>query len=128
MRPTALEIDEPSADPDTSRGSDHEALALGEGSRLTVRPMTSPFVWHELLTSDPAAAIGFYTSLFGWEPADGGLAVAGRRAVGVRASKLHPHFAPFVRVDDVEAAVAAAAKAGGRVAGRPSAPEGAVLL
>src|SRR5262245_21466480 len=90
--------------------------------------MASPFVWHELLTPDPEAARTFYAALFGWEVADGGFVVGGRRVAGVRASKIHPHWAPFAQVADPEAAAARCVAAGGRVAGRPSDPPGIVLL
>jgi hypothetical protein len=90
--------------------------------------MPSPFVWHELLTSHPDAAQAFYAALFGWEPVDSGFAIGGRRVLGVRKAGIHPHWAPFVRVDDPEGSAAAAVAAGGRVAGRPSLPPGIVLL
>jgi uncharacterized protein len=90
--------------------------------------MASPFVWHELLTSDPEAATAFYSSVFGWTATAGGLASSGRASAGVRASKLHPHWAPFVRVPDPEASAEAALRAGGRIAGRPSSPAGIVLV
>jgi predicted enzyme related to lactoylglutathione lyase len=92
--------------------------------------MTSPFVWHELLTSDAAGAIAFYTNLFGWTEEGGALVVNGARALGVRKGPAHraPHWAPFIRVEDVEAAVRAGVAAGGRVAGDPSAPPGKVLV
>lgn len=92
--------------------------------------MTSPFVWHELLTSDAAGALAFYTRLFGWKDDAGALLVNGARALGVRKGPPHrsPHWAPFVRVADVEAAVRAGVAGGGRVAGDPSAPPGKVLV
>src|SRR5262245_39297283 len=90
--------------------------------------MASPFVWHELLTSDAQAALSFYSALFGWSVVDDTLVVGGRALAGVRMVKLAPHWAPFVRVADPEAAARACAAAGGRVAGRPSTPAGVVLV
>ncbi len=90
--------------------------------------MPSPFIWHELLTSDAAAARTFYHQLLGWELAGEGFAVDGLRVAGVRNSKIVPHWAPFVRVADPEACARAVASAGGRVAGRPESPPGIVLL
>ena len=90
--------------------------------------MSSPFVWHELLTSDPVAASAFYAALFGWTVDGPTFLVDGGRVAGARASKIPPHWAPFVQVHDPEASALAAVAAGGRVAGRPSQPAGIVLL
>ena len=38
-----------------------------ENEGMDELPATHTFCWDELLTTDPAAAIGFYTSVFGWE-------------------------------------------------------------
>jgi predicted enzyme related to lactoylglutathione lyase len=89
---------------------------------------TSPFVWHELLTTDPPAALAFYTALFGWASQDGALVAGGRKVAGVRASKIPPHWAPFVHVADPEAAAVRGVAGGGRIAGRPTAPPGVVLV
>ncbi len=35
--------------------------------------MAGAFVWHELMTTDAAAATAFYTSVIGWTAQDGGL-------------------------------------------------------
>ena len=32
--------------------------------------MHGTFIWHELMTPDPAAAKAFYGALLGWEPTD----------------------------------------------------------
>jgi predicted enzyme related to lactoylglutathione lyase len=90
--------------------------------------MPSPFVWHELLTSDRKAAIAFYTSLFGWQFIGESFVVDGERVAGVRETSLHPHWAPFVAVKDPDHSARAAAGAGGRVAGQPSSPSGIVLI
>lgn len=90
--------------------------------------MPSPFVWHELLTTDPVAASIFYSQLFGWEVVDGGFAINGARVAGVRASTIHAHWAPFVRVPDPEGSALAAVAAGGSIAGSSSSPVGIVLL
>src|SRR5438045_5138692 len=89
---------------------------------------TSAFVWHELLTSDPDGALAFYSALFGWAVDGRTLVVGGQPVAGIRAAKLAPHWAPFVRVADPEAAAAACTAAGGRIAGRPEKPPGVVLV
>jgi predicted enzyme related to lactoylglutathione lyase len=90
--------------------------------------MSSPFVWHELLTSDRKSAVDFYTSLFGWEFADGAFVVKGERVGGVRETSLPPHWAPFVEVKDPDESAHAAGLAGGRIAGKPSSPPGIVVV
>ena len=43
--------------------SDTTAAAPGEGTTTTP---TGRFCWHELMTSDPAAAASFYGEVIGW--------------------------------------------------------------
>lgn len=123
------------------------------GMSFSREPLLGKIVWNDLITEDAAAARRFYGGLFGWTfeettgPAGhvyllarsgdayvaGVLPVAGRPD-GVRVSR----WLPYVSVDDVDAAVARAGAAGGRVAvgardvglGRVAAivdPEGAVI-
>ncbi len=89
------------------------------------------FSWNELLTSDPAAAVGFYKELFGWSvetmdmpqgpyhvvKADGtsigGIMQMPEHAAG---QGVPPHWGSYITVDDVDAAAARATALGGRVA------------
>jgi predicted enzyme related to lactoylglutathione lyase len=54
--------------------SDPQGAALAVFSPIEPAPGAPPkpgdFSWHELATSDPAAAFSFYQQLFGWETAD----------------------------------------------------------
>jgi len=38
-----------------------------------MNPKTPRFVWHELMTTDPAAASAFYQAVIGWTAADSGM-------------------------------------------------------
>lgn len=93
------------------------------------------FVWYDLMTTDPDAAIGFYTSLVGWgtrEWADGGMSYtmwANRDTPlgGVvplppeaRANGARPHWLAYVAVADVDRTVERARKLGGEVIHRPT--------
>lgn len=92
----------------------------------------SDFSWHELATSDPQAALAFYSELFGWSrgpahdmgPAGtyqlvehGGAQVGGVYKV-MDASK-PPHWLTYIQVASVDRAAAAAKAAGGRVTQGP---------
>jgi predicted enzyme related to lactoylglutathione lyase len=86
------------------------------------------FTWHELATTDYAAALRFYIELFGWQkgPAHdmgamgiyqiidrGGAQVGG--VYNVQAPSTPPHWLSYVRVTDCAKATAAAKSAGGRI-------------
>ena len=87
------------------------------------------FLWHELLTADPAAGAGFYSKVLGWsaQPWEGSEEytmlshgkgpVGGARVVGkdALASKAGPNWLTYVGVPDVEAALAAVKDKGGQV-------------
>ncbi|MGK7864026.1 VOC family protein [Falsiroseomonas sp. E2-1-a4] len=82
------------------------------------------FIWYELLTSDPDAAIGFYAGLLGWQdsPHEGqaGYRILshGAEAIGglMRApAGVPPCWLGYIGVDDVDAAVAAILADGGQV-------------
>ncbi|MDB6045197.1 MAG: hypothetical protein JWM63_3748 [Gammaproteobacteria bacterium] len=87
------------------------------------------FTWHELATTDYAAALRFYVELFGWGkgPAhDMGAALGiyqiidrqGAQVGGiynVQAPSTPPHWLSYVRVTDCAKATAAAKAAGGRI-------------
>ncbi len=40
------------------------------GTRPNVEPQIGEIAWHELYTTDAAAALKFYVELFGWQPTD----------------------------------------------------------
>ena len=80
--------------------------------------------WNELITSDPAGAIKFYTTLFGWETEKfAGSAVDytmfkhdGRAFGGVMATPrpgVPTHWTTYVVVEDIDAALARCASLGG---------------
>ncbi len=91
------------------------------------------FIWHELATTDPEAAVGFYASVVGWgvhtwnrdrsyrmwmlegEP-KGGLT---RLSPDEHTAGARPHWLPYVAVDDVDATLRFAAELGGRVVVEP---------
>jgi hypothetical protein len=87
------------------------------------------FLWHELLTSDPAAGADFYSKVLGWnaQPWDGDAGytmlgsatgpVGGARVVGKDplASTAGPNWLAYVGVPDLPIALATVARNGGRV-------------
>ena len=88
------------------------------------------FIWYELLTSDLDAALAFYRPVVGWDAAGSGFdgmdyrilsmpdgAVAGAMAISgeMEAGGARPAWLGYVGVDDVDAAVADVAAAGGAV-------------
>ncbi len=90
------------------------------------------FTWHELATTDYAAAMSFYSELFGWEKGPGHdmgqmgiyqLIVHGGAQVGgiynLQAPSTPPHWLSYVRVPDCNKATNAAKAAGGRVLNGP---------
>lgn len=98
--------------------------------------MTGNFCWNELATRDTDAAKTFYTQLFGWDsedtpmPGDAGgeytlfklgeIPIGGLYEMkGPRFEGVPPHWAMYVSVDDVDATVATATDAGGKVVWGP---------
>jgi len=89
------------------------------------------FCWIELATTDQDAAKKFYSSLFGWTPNDNPMGpgevytifrLNGRdSAAGYKLRKdqldrhVPPHWALYIAVDNADAAVAKAAKLGGKI-------------
>jgi predicted enzyme related to lactoylglutathione lyase len=87
------------------------------------------FVWYELLTTDAAAASGFYGDVIGWAARDagvpgveyrlfsnGGQDVAGHMTIPQGApAQMRPAWTGYIGVDDVDAAVSAIEADGGRV-------------
>jgi len=103
-------------------------------------PGLGDFSWHELATTDAAAAAKFYQQLFGWEET-GGMDMGpdlgmyhmygkGGRPMGGIYKKPHdpkapahmqapPHWLPYVLVTDTQKAADATKKSGGQVASGP---------
>jgi predicted enzyme related to lactoylglutathione lyase len=96
-------------------------------------PPVGEFSWHELATTDPEAAIRFYTELFGWEMmsdfdmgAMGVYRIFGRRGTTMGGIFRKPAEMPgppawlhYGRVADVNAAVEAVRRHGGQVLNGP---------
>ena len=97
------------------------------------RPAIGEFSWHELSTTDPEAALRFYTELFGWGKGSandmgGDLGIyhifthGGTEIGGIYKSmepSVPPHWLPYVRVPDAARAANAVKAAGGRVINGP---------
>lgn len=88
------------------------------------------FIWYELMTTDAGAAQEFYGQLLGWSFADSGqpdmdYRLAGKNGLDIAglmqlspemtAGGARPAWLGYIGVDDVDASVAAAEKAGGLV-------------
>lgn len=99
--------------------------------------MQGNFIWHELTTSDPAAAAKFYTEVIGWQAKDSGvpgvdytlfqvpgfdMGVAGMMALTQEACDGHisPHWSGYVAVDDVDAKAREFAENGGKILAGPA--------
>ena len=90
------------------------------GERTRYQPGT--FCWAGLATSDPAAAMAFYTSLFDWEaePLPAGeagaytimrraghdVAICYRQTAQARAAGAPPHWTSYISVEDADATAA----------------------
>lgn len=81
--------------------------------------------WNELVTSDPAGALSFYTSLFGWGTqkfpmpgADYTMVTHGGMAFGGVMAPMHPgtpsQWINYVVVADVDATLEMSARLGGK--------------
>jgi uncharacterized protein len=103
---------------------------------MTVKSSYAPgqFCWTDLMTTDPAAAKAFYTTLFGWNAKDmpfpGGVytmlqkgehevAGLGGQPPEEQSRGIPPHWNVYVSVDDAEAAAAKAASLGANVLAPP---------
>ena len=90
--------------------------------------MPCSFIWYELLTNDPDAALQFYGKVVGWQARDSGqpgmdYRILETRDSGIgglmkipadaRAAGMRPHWYGYIRVTDVDAAVARIVAAGG---------------
>jgi predicted enzyme related to lactoylglutathione lyase len=95
-----------------------------------MNPNTPQFVWHDLMTTDTAAATSFYKSVIGWNAADAGVGagaytylsagttpVAGLMQIpeSARAMGAGPSWMGYVGVGDIEARTARITAAGGKV-------------
>lgn len=90
--------------------------------------MRGRFVWYELMTTDPEAALGFYAQVLGWATKPSGmpgysLVSAGSHEVAgvmtlpeaAAAAGAPPSWLGYVAVDEVDAAAAAVQAAGGQI-------------
>lgn len=86
------------------------------------------FNWNELLTTDPAAAVKFYSALFGWTaqemPMDGfnytllkadGKDVGGLMPIPPMSEGMPPHWGAYVTVSDVDATAGNVEALGGKI-------------
>ena len=100
----------------------------GEGDSTVFAPGSPGHgAWHELWTSDAAAALGFYRTVFGWESPHSmpvgpdrayhflhlGDTVLG--AIGQAKENRPPRWAIYFQVADIDAAVAEVGAKGGRI-------------
>ncbi len=87
----------------------------------------SKFCWYELLTSDPAAALDFYQSIFGWQSQAVSMGdapytlisvgpdhFAGLMALPAGATGMQPSWGGYIEVEDVDAMSVRIQSDGGR--------------
>lgn len=90
--------------------------------------------WHELMTTDAAAAMAFYRDVFGWQPSEAmdmgpmgtyqmfnrphGM-IGGMMNKPAEMAHVPPHWAIYFRVPDIDAAVERIKAAGGQVLDGP---------
>lgn len=90
-------------------------------------PVSGPFVWHDLMSTDPGRSVAFYTALFGWRAETKHMGAAGSytyiHAAGHPFGGVVPldpkhgiasHWVPYVAVADVDATCDRAVAHGGR--------------
>ncbi len=92
--------------------------------------MSGDFVWYELLTSDPKAAVAFYSEVVGWKTeafgdpsmnynmwvgSDGPLGGVMQLPADAKAMGAPPHWMSNVTVDDLDASLAKVKELGGKV-------------
>jgi len=94
--------------------------------------MHGTFIWHELMTPDPAAAKAFYGALLGWEPTDMAMegftyttfaipgfpsGVTGMMALGdeMKEQGIPPNWTGYIQVDDVDKTAAEFERDGGAI-------------
>jgi uncharacterized protein len=98
--------------------------------------MHGTFIWHELMTPDPAAAKAFYGQLLGWEPTDMPMdgfvyttfaipgfpmGVTGMMALSdeMKGQGIPPNWTGYVHVDNVDQTAADYAASGGMICRPP---------
>lgn len=112
-------------------------FAVLQSLRPPMTPETAPQLgdisWHELMTTDDAAAFAFYTTLFGWDAHEAhdmgpmglyrmfGRMGRARGAIFKRPPQVGapPHWLLYVRVADLHAAVEQVKARGGKVLNGP---------
>ena len=89
--------------------------------------MQSPFIWHDLATTDPKAAAEFYTAVVGWTLGTNmpgmdytilqaaGVGVGGIMPMPPATSGMAPRWNGYIYVADVDATAAKAVTLGGRI-------------
>jgi len=94
----------------------------GKHFGAAVRDEPGTLCWNELYTRDPAKALQFYTSLFGWTPkkspgyievAAGSTPVGGIFEINEQMGPMPAHWLPYFAVDDCDATVKQAESMGG---------------
>jgi predicted enzyme related to lactoylglutathione lyase len=116
------------------QGAVFAIITPSRGPQADGAPGLGDFSWHELASTDPAAALRFYKQLFGWEETqsmdmgpDLGMyhmySRNGRMLGGIYkkpAKMVGPsNWLPYVLVPDSKTAVAATKKAGGQIVNGP---------
>ena len=109
--------------------------ALQQRPGAPASPAMGQFVWHDLVTDNPAASFTFYGALFGWtfEPGDGvdpgytiirqdGAPIGGVVTRRPTAEPSDAQWLSYVTVPDVDQAVEAFRRAGGQVFRGPLSP------
>ncbi|AHG88787.1 Glyoxalase-like domain protein [Gemmatirosa kalamazoonensis] len=110
--------------PDPARVQTDEPALFDASADL---PASGPFVWHDLMSAEPARSVAFYEALFGWTTEARHVGSAGSYTY-IQAGA-HPfggvvpldprfgvpaHWVSYVCVDDVDGTCARAAAAGGK--------------
>jgi len=96
----------------------------------TVATKVGTFVWHEQVSGDPKQAESFYTQLFGWGTEvfapgeiDYAMISSGGSTHGGFSTAMEgappPHWLSHIRVEDLDATIGKATKAGGKLAAGP---------
>jgi predicted enzyme related to lactoylglutathione lyase len=103
-----------------------------EPPELQGPPPVGTFCWDELLTTDPVAAVAFYTPIFGWTVTEQQMGAAGTYRVLKRGDKMTggimklpmpqipPNWAAYVAVANVDASVKRAESLKAKVVVPPS--------
>jgi predicted enzyme related to lactoylglutathione lyase len=93
------------------------------------KPVYGAFVWHELMTTDPAKCKSFYSDLFGWKTEEMEMMPgftytvfnqakdghAGMMAITPEHGEMRSHWDVYVNVKDVDATAARCEELGGEI-------------